>query len=1074
MTNKELSPAKRALLEKWLQGRQSDMRGPGILRRPTYNPVPLSFPQQGKLFLELLERGTAVNNLSVFIKLKGKLELAALEKSAGQILARHESLRTSFSFAQGLPAPQVTDQPQLSIPLVNLQNLDLSRREKEARNLAEKEVLLPFDLSHAPLIRLKLYQSGEKEHLLLVVIHHTVADGWSLGIFLKELMEFYLDNTTGQAVRLPDLPIQYADYAYWQTNEDRQMVLQSSLSYWKWQLAGELPILDLPTDLQRSARRIFSGGTYRFVLSCELTESLEQLSRQEDSTLFMSLLSAFYCLLHRYTGQDEILIGTPIANRNLPEMEHLIGVFINTLVLRTSLCGDPGFRELLQRVRKVSMDAYAHQELPFEKLVEELRPSRDLNRTPLFQAVFNLQNSPMPNLEMAGLDLSFLEIDRGVSQFDLTLMVSKKGGQCYATVEYSNDMFQHATIARMFQSFQLLLKEALAYPDRPLSRLQCIPPEELYWLVHARNHTQLDFPREKCFHQLFEVQVEKRPDAVAVVYDQRQVTYGELNRLANALARHLHELSVGPEVRVGILMNRSCEMLVALIGVLKAGGTYVPLHISFPIARLQFMLKDAQVKVLLTNIGPGPLDRSDFHVVRLDDEPPPSVLDFSNPPVHVNPEQLAYLIYTSGSTGHPKGVMVNHSSLLNFLWSMRKQPGINQEDVLMAVTSISFDIAALELFLPLISGATVVIASEEMLAQPVLLAEAIDHRQVSIMQATPAFWQILVEAGWKGRPGFKALCGGDVLTLKLAHQLLDRVSSLWNMYGPTETTVWSSIKLVKKGEAPITIGQPIGNTQIYVLDRSNQPVPINVVGELHIGGEGLARGYLNLPHLTNEKFLRSALPSQSGARLYRTGDRARYIADGSIEILGRMDDQVKIHGHRMELGEITAILLQHPSVHDGIVITRTESSGDKRLVAYFVPKNSSAPDASELREFLGRKLPAYMIPTFIVSMLSLPLTSNGKINRKALPVPEEVRRLPGYAAPRNEEEQILAEIWQNVLNIEQVSIHDNFFFDLGGASMQSLQVVAKANMYGLRISVESIFEHQTIAELAARIKGALK
>ncbi|RDV15372.1 amino acid adenylation domain-containing protein [Pontibacter diazotrophicus] len=1069
MTEKEFSPAKRALLEKWLQGRQSDKKKPSIPLRPPSSPHPLSFPQQRQLFLELLERGTAVNNLSVFIRLKGPLNLSALEKSTNQILARHDSLRTSFSFAQGLPAPHVWEQLLINIPIVSLLDLEVAQRETEARRLAETEVLQPFDLSLAPLIRLKIYRADAQEHLLLVVIHHTIADGWSLGIFLKELMAFYQAKTTGQPVRLPELPLQYADFAYWQTREERQAALQPSLAYWKEQLGGELPVLELPTDQQRSARRAYAGGTYRFVISRDLTEALEQLSRQENSTLFTTLLTAFYILLHRYSGQDDISIGTPVANRNSPEEEELIGIFINTLVLRTSLSGDLSSRELLQRVRRVSLDAFVHQDLPFEKLVEALKPRRDLSRTPLFQVMFNLQSAPMPQLEMDGLEASFINIDRGTSQFDLTLMVSKTGGQCHATVEYNTALFQPATIARMFQSYQMLLKNALDHPDRPVSKLPCIPPDELHRTVHARNQTQLHFPKEKCFHQLFEAQVEATPDDVAVIYDQRQVTYGELNRRANALARHLRELGVGPEVRVGIYMKRSWEMLAAFLGILKAGGTYVPLHTSFPAARLLYMLKDAHVKVLLTNLEPA-LDAPGVRVVSLKEVPFPFDGGLSNPAPLATPAHLAYVIYTSGSTGNPKGVMINHSSLVNFLWSMYTRPGIKQDDVLLAVTSVSFDIAALELFLPLIAGATVVLASEEQLTHPHLLAEAIDYHQVRIMQATPAIWQVLLETGWTGRLGLKALCGGDVLTLKLADQLLDRVGSLWNMYGPTETTIWSSAGLLKKGDAPVTIGQPIGNTQLYILDCYNQPTPVNVVGELHIGGGGLARGYLNLPHLTDEKFIQISVSSQPDVRLYRTGDRARYLADGSIEILGRTDDQEKINGHRVEPGEITAILLQHPAVQDAIVIARTESSGDKRLVAYLVSKDDPSPEACHFREFLGKKLPAYMIPSSFVRVHSLPLTPNGKINRKALPVPEDVRPLHTYIAPRNEEEQLLAEIWQHVLKMEQVGIHDNFF-DLGGASLQSLQVIARANMYGLRVSVENIFEHQTIAELAASING---
>ncbi|MBZ5859379.1 non-ribosomal peptide synthetase [Flavihumibacter profundi] len=1065
----DLSPAKRALLEKWLQGQAAD-DAPCIPRRPLGIPSPLSFPQQRQLFLELLEPGTAVNNLSIFLELNGKLDLAGLEQSANQIIARHDALRTGFSFGLGLPTPEVLADIKITVPIVDLQTFNDIEQLAEARRLAEKEVLQPFNLAKSPMIRLKLFLLSNEKKLLLVVVHHTIADGWSLGVFLRELMKFYQNNTIGKPLQLPELPIQYADFAHWQTDDKRIETLQPSMLYWKKKLGGELPVLELPTDQQRCARQTFTGGTYRFELSADLTEDLEKLSRQEDATLFMTLLTAFNIMLHRYSGQDDIIVGTPIANRNMPELEQLIGVFINTLALRTNLSGDPGFRELLRRVRDVSLEAYNHQDLPFEKLVEELKPKRDLSRTPIFQVVFNLQNSPMPKLEIPGLAITPLEIDRGVSQFDLTLMMSKSEGKCRGTVEYNRDLFTPATVARMFRSFQMLLEEVIAQPDCPISRLQLVDKNELHRLVYGLNQTQLDFPREKCLHQLFEEQVEQTPDAIAVIHDHNSLTYRELNQRANVLANHLVGLGVGPDIRVGIFMERSLGIVEALLAVLKAGGTYVPIHTSFPPERVQFILNDANVLVLLANVDPGLPGKHKVHVVNLNDDKLSIESASPNPQTNVTPENLAYIIYTSGSTGQPKGVMVHHAALVNFLWSMRMRPGINKDDLLLSVTSISFDIAALELFLPLIVGATVVVASKEMITNPYKMGQAIDDYNVNMMQATPAAWQILIESGWAGKPDLKALCGGDVLTRKLADQLLDCVGSLWNMYGPTETTVWSSITQIQKGDAPITIGQPIGNTQLYILDRYLQPAPIGVVGELYIGGEGLARGYLNQIQLTNEKFIPDCFSSKPGAQLYKTGDRARYLPDYLIEILGRIDDQVKIHGHRIELGEIASVLMQHPSVHEAIVITRKEISGDTRLVAYFVPKDDKSPDVGELQDFVKKKLPGYMTPAAFIRLNGLPLTPNGKIDRKSLPVPEDVRPLAGYVAPRNEVERILAGIWQDVLGVEQVGIHDNFF-ELGGASIQSLQIVANANIAGFRLSAETIFEYQTIAGLAGQFKG---
>jgi len=1063
-----LSPAKQALLEKWLQGQLKDDTI-AIPKRPLNSKAPLSFPQQRQLFLELLERDTAVNNLSIFVELNGKIDIPALEQSANKIIARHDSLRTRFSFGSGLPTPEVVANIKITIPVTDLTQASIGEQMMEARRLAEKEVLVPFDLARAPLIRLKLYLLHEEKYLLLLVVHHTIADGWSLGVFLRELIFFYTKIANGKSTELPELCIQYTDYAYWQTSHMHGEVLSNAMTYWKKQLAGELPVLELPTDHLRGARQTFSGGTYRFVLSKEMMKSIDKLSREEDVTLFMILLTSFYILLHRYSGQDDILIGTPVANRSRPEFEDLIGVFINTLVLRINISEHLNFRELLRRVRNICLGAYAHQDLPFEKLVEELKPQRDLSRTPLFQAVFNMQNSPMPELETPGFGIGFMDIDRGVSQFDLTLMMSVSEGQCHGIIEYNRDLFKPATISRMFQSFQILLEDAMIHLDSPVSALQLMTKEEQHHIVNELNQTNLDFPRDKCIHHLFETQVEETPDAVAIIGKDTTITYSELNLRANVLAKYLQTQHVGPEVRVGIFMEKSSALVEALLAVLKAGGTYVPISTSFPYERVKFILDDANVTVLLTNTDHEPFVKNNLHVVNVNDKLFSTETVYLNPQTKVTAEDLAYIIYTSGSTGKPKGVMVNHCALVNFLWSMHIEPGINKDDLLLTVTPISFDIAALELFLPLIVGATIVIVSNETTINPFLLSEAIRHYHVNMMQATPATWQLLIESGWPGKPGLKALCGGDVLTRKLADQLLDRVDSLWNMYGPTETTVWSSLCQMKKDDGAITIGKPIGNTQLYILDAHLLPVPVDVVGELHIGGEGLARGYLNQTQLTSEKFIPDYFSSKPDALLYKTGDRARYLPDHSMEILGRMDCQVKINGQRIELGEIESVLTQHPSIQEAIVITRTETSGEKRLVAYFVRIIDKFSDAAELRDFMRKKLPAYMIPSLFICIDSLPLTPNGKMDRKALPVPGDVREMHGYVAPGNETEKILAAIWKNVLELEQVGIHDNFF-DLGGASIQSLQIVAHANMAGLQINAENIFEHQTIAELAALIK----
>ncbi len=1071
MTNKNLSPAKKALLERWLQGQSNDP-STGISKCPPNIPVPISFPQRRQLFLELLNRGTAVNNLSVLLEFNGNLNVAALEESANKIIARHETLRTCFSFDKGKLVPDVLSGAQVILTIKDLKKIKASDQLTIARQHAEKEVLKPFDLTQAPLLRLRLYLLNEEKYLLLVIAHHTISDGWSLGVFLKELMLFYQEINSGKTQTPPELPVQYNDYAYWQNGEKLEKDLQSSMAYWKKQLGGELPALELSLDKPRSTKQTYSGGTHRFIISRELTESLEKISRDSDATLFMTLLTAYYILLYRYSGQDEIIVGTPIANRNHPDLEHMIGVFINPLALRVNLTGNPGFIELLKRVRNVCLEAYANQDLPFEKLVEELNPLRDLSRTPIFQVVFNMQNSPMPKLGIPGLDISFLDIDRGVSQFDLTLMLTKSEGQWHADVEYGDDLFKAETIERMFRSYQMLLEDIVAQPGKPISNLQIISNQERDHLIEGRNQTKFYFPKEKCLHQLFEAQVIKTPDAIAVIHDRDSINYSELNHRANFLAKHLNALGVKLGTRVGILMERSLEITEALLGVLKAGGTYVPIHTSFPAERIQFILNDSDVKVLITNTNYSSSAEQNIHVLNLNDTRF-TINDCSDPKPTITSDDLAYIMYTSGSTGQPKGVMVNHSSLVNFLWSMRQRPGIKEKDVLMSVTPISFDIAALELFLPLITGATVVIASKDILSNPSMIGHAIKHYKITMMQATPATWQLLIDTGWQGEPGLKALCGGEALTRKLADQLLKRTGQLWNMYGPTETTVWSSVNQMHEGDEPVTIGQPIGNTQLYVLDQNLQPVPVGVIGELHIGGEGVTLGYLNLEHLTTEKFIPDFFSSKPGARMYKTGDSARYLPDYSIEILGRKDDQVKINGHRIELGEIAAVLITHTAVQEAIAIVRTKTNGDKRIVAYYVLKQNGIPGESELHDFCREKLPAYMMPASFICLENLPLTPNGKIDRKSLPAPENIFPLTCYVAPRNNIEQILASIWQDVLDVAQVGVNDNFF-ELGGASVQSLEVVAKANISGLQLSVENIFEYQTISELAVHIKPGLQ
>ncbi len=1005
--------------------------------RPDRAVVSLSFVQERQLFLELLDPFTAVNNLSMCIRIDGPspLDLALLTRNANRLLARHEALRTRFELGKGMPVATIAPELQVELGLVDLSNHEPDRLA-EALRLATLEAQRPFALEKTPLLRVKTYRLAADSHVMVVVIHHTIADGWSLAVFLRELFS---------PAPPPPLPIQYADFAAWQREAlNSGPLFERQLSYWKQQLSGELPILELPIDHPRPVRQTFAGATHRFPLSRGLVDAVKAVSKQHDVTPFMTLVAAFQALLHRWCGQDDILVGTATAGRTYPETEGLIGAFINTLVLRTDLSGDPPVRELLARVRAVALAAYAHQDLPFEKLVAELRPQRDLSRTPVFQVMCILQRTPLPPLP-PGQSIELLPLDRGAAQFDLTFNVTDSGDAFEGAFEYNTDLFDPATIERLAQSYQLLLDDAVRDPETRVSRLRVMTESDQRRLVTELNETQVDYPRDACVHELFEAQAEQTPSAVAVIAGDTGYTYRELDQRVDALAARLHDLGIGPDVPVGVWLDRSIDLIVALLAVQKAGGAYLPIDPATPAERARFMLQDAGAPALLSDAGVQQLTAASDR----------------GPLAKVTAGNLAYVIYTSGSTGEPKGVCIRHRSLVNLLCSMRRLLGITASDRLLAVTSVSFDIAALELYLPLISGATVVLATREMTLSARKLQDAIAAHGVTVMQATPAAWRMLLQGGWQGAPSLVALCGGEALTPDLAEQLLHKTASLWNLYGPTETTVWSSAWEVRRGQ-PITIGRPIANTQLHVLDAQLQPVPIGVRGELYIGGDGVSQGYLNRPELTTQRFIANPFSHAAGDRLFRTGDQARRLVDGSIEVIGRLDTQVKIHGFRIELGEIEAALRRHPDVRDAAVVARGE-----HLVAY-VDSAQPALEPRVLRAFLQTLLPAYMLPAVFVSLPNLPLTRAGKVDRRALIDQNPAPPAPAFVAPRTAAEQTLATLYAQALGLERVGVHDNFF-DLGGGSIQILEIIARAEAGGVHLAPDAFFEHQTVAELAASL-----
>ncbi|WP_193197122.1 non-ribosomal peptide synthetase [Nostoc sp. MG11] len=1107
----------------------------------TTSTQPLSYAQQGLWFINQLNPHTPTYNIPIVMSLKGYINLVALQDSLNEIIRRHEVLRTSFVVIEGQPAQIINQATPLTLMVEDLRVLSENERTQEAQRLAIEFAQQPFDLSCQSLLRAKILHLNDKNYQFLVTLHHIIADGWSISILIKELTALYEAFSTGKlSVRsrsvsqtdttrsllpqrgtpLPELPIQYQDFVNWQRQWLDFERIQSLLTYWKQKLGGDLTVLNLPTDRPRrsftschqtSPVQTFKGAQAKLVLSQILIKELKNLSNRQGVTLFMTLLAAFKALLYRYTGQTDILVGSPIASRNRAEIESLIGFFVNVLVLRTDLSGELSFQELLARVKSTASEAYIHQDLPFGKLVQELQPTRDLSYHPLFQVMFVLQNLPKPNLSLSDVSVTYEEGYNGTSKFDLTLFIEDSAQGFIATCEYNTDLFNADTITRMLGHFQTLLESIVSDPKQCIADLQLLMPSEVRQLLVEWNNTKTDYPQDKCIHELFEAQVEKTPSDIAVIFVDahsggshgggflaplattggtparqrldlsglpsasrrvnQQLTYQELNSRANQLAHYLQQLGVKPDVMVGICVERSIEMVVGLLAIMKAGGAYMPLDPAYPKERLAFTLADSQVSVLLANahlVNDLPLHSAQLVCIDIDST---AFADYSaeNVVSNASPENLAYVIYTSGSTGKPKGVQIPHSAVVNFLTTMHQIPGLAKEDILLSVTTLSFDIAALELYLPLIVGARLVLVNREVSTDGIQLSKHLVSNGITVMQATPATWRMLVAAEWQSKNTMKILCGGEALDSSLAYQLLERGQEVWNLYGPTETTIWSAVQKVNSQEQQHginSIGRPIANTQFYILDPHQELVPIGVPGELHIGGVGLARGYWNRPELTGDKFIPS--PFESGKRIYKTGDLARYQTDGKIEFLGRIDHQVKIRGFRIELGEIKALLEQHPDVQETVVVAREDIPNDYRIIAYLVTHKEVTLCVNHLRDFLKEKLPEYMLPSAFVVLDILPLTPNGKVDRRALPAPENLRPklATAFQSPQSEIEKTIAQIWQQVLHLEKVGIHDNFF-DLGGHSLLMLQVNNQLHtILQQDIPVVTMFQNPTIYSLA--------
>ncbi len=952
----DLSAAqKRALLAERLRG------------RPAVSRFPASFSQQRLWFLEQLAPGGTAYHIPSAVRIHGPLDLALWRRCCAEITRRHEALRTTFEEVDGQPVQVVatTGEPDLTVvDCTALAALAGPDREAEIRALARAEFARPFDLRSGPLLRTRFLRLGPTEHVLLLTLHHIVADLWSMAVAVGELVALYGALATDRDPDLPALPVQYADYAAWQRRRatDPTGPLAADLDYWTETLAGAPPALELPTDRPRPPVQTARGGSQPVELTAAASAGVRELGRQEGATPFMVLLAAFAVLLHRHSRQDDLVVGVPVANRDRPEIERLIGFFVNTLALRVDLSGRPSFRELLGRVRRACLGGYAHQQLPFERLVEHLHPARDLSRPPVFQVSFLFQNIPLPGFDVPGLTLEPLTVPADTARFDLELQVFDTPERFTGWFDYNSDLFDADTVAGLARRLAGLVDGLLADPDRPIGRLPMLPADERRGLLERGTGPARDWP-VPLVPALVAERAAAAPAAEAVgavttAGPAEALSYAELDRRANQLAHRLRGLGVGRDVLVGICLERSAEMVVALLAVLRAGGAYVPIDPGFPAERVALMLADSELPVLLTRRPLLPrLGEVRARVLCLDELAAELAAEPAEPPaVAIEPGDLAYVIYTSGSTGRPKGVAVPHGALANFLRSMAERPGLAAGDTLLAVTTLSFDIAMLELLLPLVTGARVVVAAADVVTDGERLAAALDAVGATALQATPSAWRMLLDSGWTGRPGLRALAGGEALPVELAHRLLGRGVELWNMYGPTETTIWSAVSRVRPGQ--VLLGEPIANTQLHVLDPDGDLVPAGVPGELHIGGAGLARGYLRRPELTAERFVAPAPGTGLPDRLYRTGDLVRRRQDGGLEFLGRLDAQVKLRGFRIELGDVEAALVRQPAVAQAVVTLREDVPGDKRLVGYVVPAAGHDTDPAGPADAAGPADPA--------------------------------------------------------------------------------------------------------------------
>jgi amino acid adenylation domain-containing protein len=1094
-----LSAAKRAVLARLLRtGIRADAPAADPIRpRGEPGPAPLSGAQQRLWFLHQMDPASGAFNVPLLLRLHGALDFAALERAFAEVVRRHQALRTVFVPRGGAPVQQVAPPPARVVQLEDLSAIaDADARAAAARARVADAVHAPFDLAAGPVFRARLLRLSADEHVLAITLHHIVSDGWSTGVLCRELAALYGAFTRGEPSPLRELSIQYADYAAWQNARLAGPERARQVEYWRARLAGAPVLLDLPTDRPRPAVQGTAGAAHGLRIPRGLYDRLAAAARAEGATPFMALAAAWSALLHRWSGEEDVVVGTPLAGRTHPQTEPLIGFFVQTLALRLDLSGDPPFRALLRRVRDTTVQAYAHQEVPFHQLVDELKVERSLSHPPVFQAMISLQNASGAGPAFPGLRAEPMGTETRSAEGYLLLYMEEDEGGLNAMLQYPTDLWDAGTMARLAEHLLRLLEGAAADPGLRLSRLPLLGDDERARLLAQAAGPASSVP-DLPAHRRFEAQAARTPGVIAVEAEDGTLTYAELDRRANRLAHHLRARGVGPEVLVALCVERGARMLEALLAVLKAGGAYLPLDPDYPADRIAWMLADSGARVLVTQsalldrlpldgIDPVLLDRDEAQIAARPETAP--AIPYSLFPI---PSTLAYVIYTSGSTGRPKGVMVRHGGLANFLASMAREPGMSAGDVLVAVTTLSFDIAVLELLLPLTVGARVRVASREAAADPQRLRRLLAG--ATAMQATPATWRMLLDAGWSPPRDLMMMCGGEALPRDLADGLAANGAPLWNLYGPTETTIWSAALRVVRGEGPVPVGGPIDRTQLYVLDRAMELAPPGAFGELCIGGEGLARGYLRRPALTAERFVPDPFSGKAGARLYRTGDRVRvrecvsaevrewnededsrgstpaltHSRTPALEFGGRLDTQVKLRGFRIELGEVEAVLLRHPAVRAAAVAVREDGPGGARLAAYVVAADAAAaPSAAELRAHLGGSLPEYMLPSAFVVLDALPLTPAGKVDRRALPAPTPPAERD-HVPPGTPAEKAIASFWAEALGVERVGVHDNFF-ELGGHSLLVARVHARIReAFGREVTLVDLFRHTTVAAQAA-------